>query len=33
MNRLQSTDDAELSMGVNADETEEKFGTAVGDFR
>ena len=29
MSRLQSTDDAELSMGVNANETEEKFGTAV----
>ena len=29
MNKLRFTDDAELSMGVKADDTEEKFGTAV----
>ena len=29
MNRLQSTDDAMLNMGVNADEAEEMIGTAV----
>ena len=29
MNRWQSTDDAKLSMGVNAGETEEMIGTAV----
>ena len=29
MNRLQSTGDAKLSMGVNADETEETISTAV----
>ena len=29
MNRVQSTDDAKFSMGVNADETEEMIGTAV----
>ena len=34
MSRLQVTDDAELHVGVNADEIEEMIGTAVrGDFR
>ena len=32
MDRLQSTDDAESSMGVNADETEEMIGAAVRDI-
>ena len=31
VNRLQFTDDAELNMGVNADENEEMIGTAVQD--